>query len=236
MIKVAIVDNDYYVCEILNMRLAVENDFACVGAAGTADSAIKLAGEHQPDLVVLDLMLAGGPDPIELAASLVKVSPISQIIVCTAWSDNWRFDRDAELRLKVRASRNGVTDWINKAEGIDELVVRLRLAGQRRPSGQGPLNPLEEQLHHTLRDAEMIFDPRAIGNGATELTPMECRVAAAMARGLEADMTVEEVCRLSKLNTGNVRTHLRNIYGKWHVHGQAAFVAEARRRGLIASS
>jgi DNA-binding CsgD family transcriptional regulator len=62
---------------------------------------------------------------------------------------------------------------------------------------------------------------------------MERRVAAAIARGLEADMTVDEVCRLRRLNTGNVRTHLRNIYGKWDVHGQAAFVAEARRRNLI---
>jgi DNA-binding CsgD family transcriptional regulator len=62
---------------------------------------------------------------------------------------------------------------------------------------------------------------------------MERRVAAAIACGLEADMTVDEVCRLRRLNTGNVRTHLRNIYGKWDVHGQAAFVAEARRRNLI---
>ncbi len=234
MIKVAVVDNDHYVCELLSMRLATESDFEWVGAAGTAESAIDLVRAGLPDLVVLDLMLAGGPDPIDLASRLIKVSPMSQIIVCTAWSDNWRFDRDAELRLKVRASRNGVTDWINKAEGIDELLVRLRSAGQRRPTKLGPLSALEEQLHNTLRDAEVIFDPQAIGNGVTELTPMECRVAAAMARGLEADMTVEEVCRLGKLNTGNIRTHLRNIYSKWHVHGQAAFVAEARRRGLMA--
>jgi DNA-binding NarL/FixJ family response regulator len=236
MMKVAVVDNDHYVCEILTMRLAAESDFECVGTAGTADCALKLVGDHHPGLVVLDLMLAGGPDPIDLAGRMVTLSPLSQIVVCTAWSDNWRFDRDAELRLKVRASRSGVTDWINKADGIDELIVRLRAAGLRQPTRQGPLNALEEQLHNTLRDAGVIFDPQVLGSGGADLTPMECRVAAAMARGLEADMTVEEVCRIGKLNTGNIRTHLRNIYGKWHVHGQAAFVAEARRRGLIGAS
>ena len=40
-------------------------------------------------------------------------------------------------------------------------------------------------------------------------------------------MTVDEICQLSNLNTANVRSYLKNIYGKWHVSHQAAFVAEA---------
>jgi DNA-binding NarL/FixJ family response regulator len=236
MIKVAIVDNDKLVCELLEVRLSRENDFKYVGAAGNADAALALVRDTQPDLIVLDLMLAGSPDPISLASDLGRLSPQSQIIVCTSWSDDWRFDRDAELRLKVRASRSGVTDWIKKGEGIDQLIARLRAAKQRRPTRQGPQSPLEEQLHDSLQNAEAIVPPRPMDRSGTDLTPMERRVAAAVACGLEADMTVDEVCRLRKLNTGNVRTHLKNIYSKWDVHGQAAFVAEARRRGLLDSS
>lgn len=234
MIRVAIVDDDEFVRELLQMSLAGENDFECVGAVGTADSAIILVRDTKPDLIVLDLMLA--PDPVGLAASLVGASPRSQVIVCTGWSDHWRFDRNADLRLKVRASRNGVTDWVNKGEGIYELIVRLRAAGQRRPTDQGPRNPLEEQLENSLRSAEVVLDQQADGMDGKDLTPMERRIAAVTARGLEADMTVEEVCRLRKFNTGNVRAHLRSVYSKWHVHGQAAFVAEARRRGLLEDS
>jgi DNA-binding NarL/FixJ family response regulator len=233
MIKVAIVDNDKLVCELLEARLGREDDFKCVGAAGNADAALELVRDAQPDLIVLDLMLAGSPDPIGLASDLARLSPRSQVIVCTSWSDNWRFDRDAELRLKVRASRNGVTDWIKKGEGIDQLILRLRAARLRRPTKQGPQNPLEEQLQDSLQNAEAIIPAGPLGRDGADLTPMERRVAAAIACGLEADMTVDEVCRLRRLNTGNVRTHLRNIYGKWDVHGQAAFVAEARRRNLI---
>ena len=207
-----------------------------MGSVGNAESASKLVCETQPDLIVLDLMLAGGPDAIGLAASLVKLSPRSQVIVCTAWSDHWPIHRDAEFRLKVRASRNGVTDWIKKGDGIDELIVRLRAAGHRQPARHGPLNALEEQLDNSLRDAEAILDEQTLGRDDIELTPTERRIAAATARGLEADMTVEEVCRLRRLTPGNVRAHLRSIYSKWHVHGQAAFVAEARRRGLLDSS
>lgn len=236
MIEVAIVDNDTLVCELLEARLGREDDFKYVGAAGNAGGALELARHAQPDLVVLDLMLAGSPDPIGLASDLARLSPRSQIIVCTSWSDDWRFDRDAELRLKVRASRNGVTDWIKKSEGIDQLIVRLRAASRRRPAKQGPRNPLEEQLQDSLQNAEAIVPQGPLGRDGTDLTPMERRVAAAIACGLEADMTVDEVCRLRKLNTANVRSHLKIIYGKWHISHQPAFVAEAHRRGLLDSS
>jgi two-component system, NarL family, response regulator LiaR len=233
MIEVAIIDNDKLVCELLEARLGREDDFKYAGAAGSADAALKLVRDVQPDLIVLDLMLAGGPDPISLASRLASLSPRSQIIVCTSWSDEWHYDRDAELRLKVRASRSGVTDWVKKSAGIDQLITRLRAAGQRRPARQGPRNPLEEQLHDSLQNAEAIVARSPMGRDATDLTPMERRVAAAVARGLEADMTVDDVCRLRNLNTANVRSHLKNIYDKWNVSRQPAFVAEARRRGLL---
>jgi DNA-binding NarL/FixJ family response regulator len=233
MIRVGIVDDDEYVRGLLMTSLDREEGLECVGVVGSVDSALRLIRETRPDVIVLDLMLA--PDPVGLAASLVKVSPRSQVIICTGWSDNWQFDQDADFRLKVRAAKNGVTDWVNKSEGVDELITRLRAAGHRQPVRLGPQNPLEELLESSLRNAEAIGSQWVSGPDGAGLTPMERRVAAAVALGLEADMTVNEVCRLRRLTPGNVRTHLRNIYGKWDVHGQAAFVAEARRRGLLSS-
>lgn len=236
MIRVVIVDNDQYVCQLLKGRLGRENDLEYVGAAGAADSAIKLVLETQPDVIVLDFMLAGNTDPIDLAANMISESPRSQIIICTSLSDNSKFDRETELMLKFRAARNGVTDWISKGEGIDELIVRLQAAGHRRPAPLGPQNPLEEQLQARLRSAGETADFDPLGRDNTDLTPMERRTAATVACGLEADMTVDEICQLSNLNTANVRSYLKNIYGKWHVSHQAAFVAEARRRGLVGGS
>jgi DNA-binding NarL/FixJ family response regulator len=236
MIRVVIVDNDQYVCQLLKGRLGRENDLEYVGAAGAADSAIKLVLETQPDVIVLDFMLAGNTDPIDLAANMISESPRSQIIICTSLSDNSKFDRETELMLKFRAARNGVTDWISKGEGIDELIVRLQAAGHRRPAHLGPQNPLEEQLQARLRSAGETADFDPLRRNNTDLTPMERRTAATVACGLEADMTVEQICQLSDLNTANVRSYLKSIYGKWHVSHQAAFVAEARRRGLLNGS
>jgi DNA-binding NarL/FixJ family response regulator len=234
VIRIAIVDDDEYARKLLQLSLSGETDMECVGCAGSASGALELVCATSPDIIVLDLMLS--PAPIELAASLVAASPHSQVIVCTGWSDNWQFDHIADLRLKVRASKNGITDWINKGEGIDELVVRLRAASLREPTRQGPQNPLEEHLENSLRNTEILVEHSALTRGSADVTPMERRVAAVVARGLEADLTVDEICRLRSFNTSNVRTHLKNIYIKWNVHGQAAFVAEARRRGLLNDS
>jgi len=231
---VAVVDNDQYVCDSLLSRLGMESDFECAGTASTAEAARELIRASQPDLIVLDIMLgAGGTDPIDLAADLVKLSPGSQIVVCTAWSDNLQLDREREFRQKWRASRNGVTDWISKGRGINELIDCLRTASRRTRTAQTPLTPIEEGLGDYLRSAESIFDEIAFRGDAAELTPTELRVAATVARGLEADMGVDEISHLRRLMPGTVRGHLKSIYLKWNVHNQAAFVAEAHRRGLL---
>jgi DNA-binding NarL/FixJ family response regulator len=230
---VAVIDNDQYVCESLEARLSVERDFEFVGAVGTPDTARELVQAARPDLIVLDLMLEDGVDPIDLAADLVRRSPQSQVVVCTAWSDNMHLDREREFREKVRASRNGVTDWISKGNGINELVARLRDAVQHREVSPTLPTPLEKALGEYLERAESVFDEMTFRGGATELTPAELRIAAIVARGLEADMAVEEISRLRQLNLGTVRGHLKSIYAKWNVHTQAAFVAEAHRRNLL---
>jgi DNA-binding NarL/FixJ family response regulator len=71
---VVIVDNDQYVCDSLQARLGREPDFECVGTAGWPEAARKLAQDARPDLIVLDIMLGGGGDPIDLAADLIKLS------------------------------------------------------------------------------------------------------------------------------------------------------------------
>jgi DNA-binding NarL/FixJ family response regulator len=237
MTTVAVIDNDQYVCDSLRARLGMEGDFECVGTVSTADAARRLIRASKPDLIVLDIMLgSGGPDPIDLASDLVRLSPTSQVIVCTAWSDNLQLDSEQEFRQKWRASRNGVIDWISKGRGINELIERLREAAHRQRTEHTPLSPIEEALGDYLRSAESIFDEITFRGDAAELTPTEIRVAATVARGLEADMGVDEISHLRRLVPGTVRGHLKSIYLKWNVHNQAAFVAEAHRRGLLGDS
>lgn len=234
MVTVVVVDDDRLVCEHLEERIGRENDLECVGVAYTADTARELVRREKPDLIVLDIMLHKTTDPIDLAGQMVQLSPRSRVVVCTAWSDNVRLDSEEEFRQKVRASRSGVVGWISKSRGIHEIIAELRGIALwcAKPEGPSPLDlALGDYLHAT--GSSWQADPFHADQGDAQLTPAETRIAAIVARGLEADMTIEEIAKGTRLVPGTIRAHMRTIYTKWDVHTLAGFGAEARRRGLL---
>ena len=236
MTTVVIVDNDRLVCEHLEERLSRAEDLDCVGVAYTAETARQLVQKHQPGLIVLDIMLDEAVDPIDLAGQLIKLSPSSRVVVCTAWADNVRLDTAAAFRQKVRASRSGVVGWISKSRGIHEIIAELIAIARWCANPEGP-SQLDGSLGEYLSVAASAYqaDPFQADKGNAKLTPAEARIAAIVSRGLEADMTIEEVAKDTGLVLGTVRAHIRTIYAKWGVHTLAGFVAEARRRGLLSA-
>ncbi len=232
MTTVAIVDDDLLVCEHMQERLDRSEDMRCVGVAHAPGAARELVSRTRPDLIVLDIILADVRDPIELAEDLVARSPRSRIVVCTTWSDNVKLDHEVEFRQKVRASNCGVISWVSKGRGINEVIEELRRAARWNAQPDGP-SPLEQALGVYLRTTAASFVEGPFREVDAGLTPTEARIATFVARGLEADMTVEDVARATRMVLGTIRGHLKSVYAKWQVHGQAAFVAEARRRGLL---
>ena len=233
MTTVVVVDDDLLVCEHMQERLSRDEDLEWAGAAPDAQAARELVARAQPDLIVLDIML-GSANPLDLAEELMRLSERSSVVVCTAWSDNIRLDRDDEFRNKVRAARIGVIAWISKGRGINEVVGELRRAAKWRARPDGP-SPLERALGEYLQatGSAYVDDPfRASGSDA-KLTPMEARIAAIVATGLEANMTIEQIAKDTGIVLGTMRGHIKSVYTKLGVSGQAAFVAEARRRKLI---
>lgn len=234
MTTVVIVDDDRLVCEHLEEQLGRREDLECIGVAQTAAGARELVRKTRPDLIVLDIILQRGTDPLDLAADLVRLNPQSRIVVLTAWSDDPRLGDETEFRAKVRASRGGVVAWISKGRGIDEVVARLREAARWCADPVGP-SPLEQALGAYLQAVASAHTGNPFHGNASDakLTPMEVKIAAIAAHGLEADMTIEEIAKDARLVPGTIRGHLKTIYAKWGVHTQPAFVAEARRRGLL---
>lgn len=230
---VAIVDDDQILCELLEGRIDDEFGLVCVGTAVTAEEARSLVLRTRPQVILLDIRMGSGVDAIGLAAELVGLSPTSHILIWTTWSDPSP-DREEELRLKIRATRAGATDWIAKGDGLDNLIDKIREAVARGPAARADpavLSPLERLVGSILGGA--IVASGAEHAADTELTPAERRAVAPAARGLESGMNIEEVANAMRMKTETLRTHLRHIYVKWGVRNQAQFVAAARRRGLI---
>jgi DNA-binding NarL/FixJ family response regulator len=58
-IRVAIVDDAAPVRDLLRHRLPFEGDFVVVAEGGTGEEAIEIARRHEPDLMILDVLMPG---------------------------------------------------------------------------------------------------------------------------------------------------------------------------------
>ncbi len=151
---------------IFTLRDTLENEGFNVFVSEDGDSAVDMVKEHQPDLMILDIMLPGksGYDICQEVRELKYTFPI---IMLTA--------KDQEPD-KVKGLTLGADDYLTKPFGVKELLARiearLRRAGTYSSSGQVNILQLgeikidlnESEVHHpdgnvlelTAREVELI--------------------------------------------------------------------------------
>ena len=89
-----------------------------VDVAEDGESALRVAAEHPPDVVVTDLKMPK-MDGIELLRKLHEQDPNLPVIVATAFGD---------VNTAVQAMRAGAEDYVTKPVDFDALLVALERA------------------------------------------------------------------------------------------------------------
>ncbi len=113
--KILIVDDERSIRRFLEIGL--ESQGYAVLSAKTGKEGIKLAGDHHPDLVILDLGLPDMPG-LEVLKKIREASRVP-VIVLTVQSS----DKDKESLLD-----SGADDYITKPFSMTELAARIRVA------------------------------------------------------------------------------------------------------------
>lgn len=118
--RVLVVEDDFLVAGELEHWLSLAG-FEVVGPAATADEAITLAREAKPDLVVMDIRLAGSRDGVDAAIEIYQSLGIRSVFA-TAHSD---------ARTMARGKEANPLAWIAKPYSPSGLVTELKalLAG-----------------------------------------------------------------------------------------------------------
>jgi len=116
--KILVVDNDDTTVELITLYLK-KHDY-CVLSAHGGKQAIDLARRHQPDLIILDLLLPqmSGLEVCRVLRAESKV-PIIILTACSTIED------------KVAALDLGADDYVTKPFRPRELLARIRAVLRR---------------------------------------------------------------------------------------------------------
>ena len=117
-LKVLIADDDPLARALIEATVKRDEELQLVGAAGDAASAIELAGEHQPDVAVLDWVMPGGGGPAA-AREIANISPGTKVVALTA-SDS----QEAEMDML----RAGARSFLVKGCSPEELLRTIHAA------------------------------------------------------------------------------------------------------------
>lgn len=90
--RVLLVDDNSLVRRLLREQLTARGALEVVGEAGDAASAVKLAAEVDPDLVVLDLSMPGS-DGFTAIGDLLAAAPATRVVVMSGFAAHEVEDR-----------------------------------------------------------------------------------------------------------------------------------------------
>lgn len=118
MIRLLLVDDHASVRQGLKMRLALEPDFTVVAEAGDGLSALLLAQQYSPDVIIMDIEIPG-TDGITATQVLRSTLPSSKVVMLSLHED---------AVTKARARNAGAVAFVSKTEATEALVAAIRNA------------------------------------------------------------------------------------------------------------
>jgi DNA-binding NarL/FixJ family response regulator len=213
-VRVLLVDDHQVVLEGLSSMLASQSARVIIlGATTDPDEATRLAGELQPDVVLLDVRLRGASG-LDLGKELIRRHPAIKVVFFTVYDDE---------QYLFQALRVGAAGFLLKTTTAPELASHL----ERVMEGDVAIDPaLAGRVAMTaahLQSGE--FWPGA----RLGLTQRESEVLELMVRGLSNRAIGQRLF----IGEETVKTHARGIYRKLEVGDRAQAIATALREGIF---
>lgn len=196
-IKVAIVEDHQEIREGLAMLINGSSGFACVATYPNAEDALDELPREAPDVVLMDIQLPK-MSGIECVARLKERLPALQIMMLTMYEND---------DLIFQSLLAGATGYVLKKTPPSELLQAI----QSLHNGGSPMSsPIARKVVQAFQQ---------LGKSRQEieaLTERETEILSHLAKGHHD----KEIADTLFVSVETIRTHIRNIYKKLHVHSR----------------
>lgn len=181
-----------------------------IGEAGDGVEGARMAGQLQPDVVLMDLQMSGG-NGLPAIRQIVQTSPHIRVLVVTMFED------DDSVFMAMRAGARG---YVLK-DMDDEGIARAILAVGKGEAIFSPAIATRVLRFFNARPAvSMDLFP--------DLTESENNVLKLMAQGLNN----EAIAQRLNFSEKTVRNYVSNIFSKLQVADRGQAIVKARAAGL----
>ena len=218
-IRLLLADDQPLVRTGFRMILEETDDIDIVGEAQDGAEAVRLAGELNPDVTLMDVRMPG-VDGIEATRQIVARNRAARVLILTT------FDLDEYAFSALRAGASG---FVLKDVPLDELARAIRSVA----SGDAVVSP---RITRRLLDAyatqlpDLSDDTSGPVHAALgQLTPREQEVLLEVATGLSNTEIAEKLM----VSEATVKTHVGSILAKLNLRNRVQAVIFAYDVGLV---
>jgi DNA-binding NarL/FixJ family response regulator len=206
-IKVAIVEDDEGIRASLSTLIRRASAFRHAGDYPDAETALREIPRRPPDVVLMDINLPG-INGVECVRQLKAALPAVQFLMLTVYEDS------ESLFNSLKAGASG---YLLKRTATARLLEAIR-------DVYGGGSPMTPQL--ARRVVQFFSKPPAEGDASvSRLTPGEREFLDQLANGY----AYKEIADRMKISIDTVRSYVRTVYEKLHVHSRTEAVVKYLR-------
>lgn len=222
-VSIALVDDNTTFRQRLMSRLQFFEDEVRVVFSANSGTAIldmlrSLVPDDLPEVVLMDIEMPGGSG-IETTQRLTAQWPDVAVIMLTV------FEQDDAIFDAVKAGASG---YLLKDASVDSVVNAILQVHD----GGAPMSPLVARK--VLESVRSPLEAKDVQDDASsaETFSLTARETEVLTLLVEAH-TEAYVADLLHISPHTVRSHIKNIYKKLHVHSRAAMVRVALKHNLV---
>ncbi len=214
-IRILIADDHKILREAITSLLNNEIGISVVAEAGDGRTAVQLARELQPDIVVMDIIMPN-LNGIEATRQIVRELPHTKVLMLSEQSDR---------RCVCEALRAGAAGFVPKRCGFDELVTAIRNLAANHTY-------LSSEITGAVVDEYIHRRPDQDNSAYSVLTGREREVLQLIAEG----MSTKKIAKELHLSVKTIEWHRSQLMKKVHLKSVAELVKYAISEGLTCVS